>query len=260
MKLKILKDKNTILNFLKKDIFLHIYSIGDLDDFFWKNTTFFGLIDKNEIKAIILLYTGLEHPTILAFDTKIGLLQELLEHIKHLLPGKFYAHFSIDLEKYLKKYFHLKSHGKHYKMALKYPEKLENIDCSKAMLLSEVNLDEILDLYKTSYPGNWFDPKMLETNQYFGILENNKLICIAGIHVYSEKYKVAALGNITTHPEFRRKGYGKILTAKLCRNLLKTVDHIGLNVAVDNLPAISVYKKIGFEIVCSYEEFVVRNL
>jgi len=256
MKLKILKDKNTILNFLKKDVFLHIYSIGDLDDFFWENAIFYGSLDKNEIKAIILLYTGLELPTILAFDKNISFLQELFEHIKHLLPERFYAHFSVGLEKDIEKYFHLKSHGKHYKMALKYPEKLGKIDCSKAVLLSKENLNEILDLYKVSYPGNWFDPKMLETNQYFGIKKNNKLTCIAGIHVYSEKYKVAALGNITTHPEFRGKGFGKIVTAKLCLNLLKTVDHIGLNVAVDNLPAISVYKKLGFEIVSSYEEFM----
>ena len=257
MKLKILKDKTKILNFLQKDIFLHIYSIGDLDDFFWKNTTFFGLLDKNEIKAIILLYTGLELPTILAFDKNISFLQELFENIKHLLPGRFYAHFSIDLEKDLKKYFHLKSHGKHHKMTLKYPAKIKNTDCSKAILLSKENLDEILDLYKVSYPGNWFDPKMLETNQYFGLKVKNKLVSIAGIHVYSEIYKVAALGNITTHPDFRGKGFGQIVTAKLCQNLLKTIDSIGLNVASDNKSAISVYKNLGFEIVCSYEEFMV---
>ncbi|HHE37047.1 MAG TPA: GNAT family N-acetyltransferase [Candidatus Cloacimonetes bacterium] len=257
MKYKILKNKKKIQNFLQKDIYLHLYSIGDLDDFFWKNSTYFGLISNDKIKAIILLYKGLQIPTILALDQNIEHLWELFKQIKHLLPNRFYAHFSVGLEKNVNEFFHLESHGKHYKMALKNPVKLEKFDCSQTISLSNQNRDEIQNFYKTSYPENWFDPKMLETGQYFGIKVKNRLVSIAGIHVYSKKYKVAALGNITTHPDFRGKGLGKIVTAKLCQNLLKTVDHIGLNVASDNYPAISVYKKLGFEIVSSYEEFMV---
>ena len=86
--------------------------------------------------------------------------------------------------------------------------------------LSTKDLDDILKLYEISYPDNWFDPRMLETNQYYAIRnENNMLISTAGIHVYSSKYKVAALGNITTHPDFRGKGLAKITSAKLCKSL-----------------------------------------
>ncbi len=257
MKNKILKNKTQILNFLQKDIYLHLYSIGDLDGFFWKNSIYYGLLDQDEIKAIILLYKGLKIPTILALDKNISNLKKLSGLIRNQLPAKFYSHLSIGLEKYLKKSFYLESHLKHYKMALKNSAKLENIDCSKTILLSAKNLNEIQNLYKTSYPGNWFDPKMLETGQYFGLKVRNNLVSIAGIHVFSPKYNVAALGNITTHPDFRGKGFGKIVTARLCQNLLKTVGFIGLNVAEDNSPAISVYKKLGFEIVSSYEEFMV---
>ena len=70
------------------------------------------------------------------------------------------------------------------------------------------------------------------------------------------EYKVASLGNIATHPDFRRKGYGKKTTAQLCRSLLNSVEHIGLNVKTDNLSAIKCYEKLGFEIVAVYEEFM----
>jgi len=79
---------------------------------------------------------------------------------------------------------------------------------------------------------------------------------VAGIHVYSPKYKVAALGNICTHPDFRGKGWGRAVTAKLCKSLLQEIEYIGLNVKANNKTAISLYEKLGFEIVSSYFEFM----
>jgi predicted GNAT family acetyltransferase len=99
---------------------------------------------------------------------------------------------------------------------------------------------------------------MLETNQFFGIRKGMRLISIAGIHVYSEEYRVAALGNITTHPLHRGKGYGTLVTARLCKSLLKNVDHIGLNVKADNRIAIVCYRKLGFEIIAPYGEFILE--
>ena len=87
---------------------------------------------------------------------------------------------------------------------------------------------------------------------------DDKLVSVAGVHVYSEAYKVAALGNITTHPAYRGQGLARIVTARLCRSLLETVDYIGLNVKVDNQSAISLYQRLGFEPVCTYHEYMVE--
>jgi GNAT superfamily N-acetyltransferase len=40
---------------------------------------------------------------------------------------------------------------------------------------------------------------------------------VAGIHVYSPRQRMAALGNIVTHPAARGKGYASRVTARLCR-------------------------------------------
>ncbi len=159
-------------------------------------------------------------------------------------------------------------------MALKNKSKLRNLekvykkDTSNLNLfkvkpdviqLTEKDIADILELYKISYPGNWFDERMLKTQKYFGIRQQNRLKSVAGIHVYSQKYNVAALGNICTHPDFRGKGWGKAVTAKLCKSLLLEIEYIGLNVKTDNKTAISLYEKLGFEIVSSYFEFMVES-
>jgi predicted GNAT family acetyltransferase len=99
---------------------------------------------------------------------------------------------------------------------------------------------------------------MLETNRYFGIWERGRLVSIAGVHVYSPQYRVAALGNITTLPAYRGRGYGTRVIATLCRALIDEDIEIGLNVKADNEAAIACYRKIGFRTVASYEEFAAQ--
>ncbi len=121
------------------------------------------------------------------------------------------------------------------------------------------DIDAIQTLYKESYPGNWFDPRMLETNQYFGVWEGEHLASIAGIHVYSPEYKVSALGNITTHPAHRNKGYGKRVTARLCQSLIRKDISVGLNVKADNHAAVKCYNGLGFKTIASFGEFLIQK-
>ena len=254
-----LHDKGEIERFFRKDVYLHIYSIGDLDNFFWPYTTWYGLKSNGSIDAIVLMYVGLSLPTLLALSNEYDVMVKLLTSIRHLLPNRFYAHLSPGLESVLDATHDLESHGEHYKMALIDKTLTSSKDCPDVERLSMKDLTSIQALYKESYPGNWFDPRMLETNQYFGIRRENRLISIAGIHVYSPQYKVAALGNIATLPTHRGKGYGKQVTARLCQSLISEGIDIGLNVKTDNNAAISCYRRIGFETVASYEEFTVKR-
>jgi predicted GNAT family acetyltransferase len=100
---------------------------------------------------------------------------------------------------------------------------------------------------------------MLLTRQYFGYQIDGKLLSVAGIHVYSPTYRVAAIGNITTHPDYRNRGFGKAVTAKLCLSLRENVDIIGLNVKQDNKAALCVYQSLGFKISGEYGEFSLEK-
>ena len=254
-----LHDKHEIEHFLCQDIYLHIYSLGDLDDFFWPYTTFLGLKPNDQLEAVALLYTGQEVPTLLALSNDHDAIEELLRSITPNLPARFYAHLSPGLERVLSDSHDLTAHGLHCKMALMNRAELDGQDCSEVVPLSATELDEIQTFYQTSYPGNWFDSRMLETGQYFGIRMNGALLAVGGIHVYSPEYRVAALGNITTHPNHRGRGYGRAVSARLCRSLLQSVDHIGLNVKADNRPAIRCYEGLGFEKAAEYGEYAVRR-
>jgi ribosomal protein S18 acetylase RimI-like enzyme len=159
----------------------------------------------------------------------------------------------------LGKAYHLENHGEHLKMALVHRLAVDSCDCPDTCTLGCDDVNEIVEFYPRCYPGNWFDPRMLETGQYFGVRKEGCLISVAGIHVYSPEYKVAALGNIATTPSHRNKGYARQATAKTCQSLLNNVDHIGLNVKADNNTAISCYKKLGFDVVASYTEYMVQR-
>ena len=254
MTMRCLHSKSKIEAFLRKNVYLHIYSIGDLDDFFWQNTMWYSLEEGDEIQAIALLYTERPLATLHAMSERAGVMGELLRSIFHILPGRFHGHLSPGVTGVLKGQFKIESREKHYKMALNRKSLPREADCSRVVRLAENDLDEMLGLYEVSYPGNWFKPKMLETRQYFGIRIDNKLASVAGVHVYSEEYKVAALGNIVTHPDYRGRGLAKSVTARLCHSLSENLDHIGLNVKADNTAAVSLYRQLGFEIVSSYYE------
>jgi GNAT superfamily N-acetyltransferase len=249
-----LYDKKEIESFLRRNVYLHIYAIGDLDDFFWPYTTWYALKKGEDIWAIALIYSGRDFPVLVAL-TEGKSMEQLIRSIIDLLPGKFHAHLSPDAKAALEQKYGMKSRGKHYKMALSDKSLMGNVDCSQVVQLKSEDLDEVIQFYDDAYPGNWFDPRMLQTEQYFGIRKDGRLVSAAGIHVYSQQYQVTALGNVVTHPDYRGKGFGRAVTAKLCLSLCGTVDHIGLNVKSDNQIAISLYKRLGFEIVGCYWEY-----
>jgi len=258
MDLEILDNKVSIFNFLKRNPGLNIYSIGDLDDFYWPKTTWYAMMDGNTVFSIAMLYEGQDIPTLLLFydaDSKSAL--QLLIKIKSLLPFKFNAHFSPGLKDLFGRQNIIKDYGVNYKMILK--KVVKEPDYSNINKLTTNDLSKIENFYTYSYAENWFDPCMLETNMYYGYFLNDILVGVSGIHVFSKKYKVAALGNIAVHPDFRGQLIGYKITSVLCYELQKCVDIIGLNVKADNEFAIRCYKKVGFEIIGTYDECCIEN-
>ena len=61
------------------------------------------------------------------------------------------------------------------------------------------------------------------------------------------------LGGIYTHPLYRKNGYAHHLVYNLCKRILKAGKTATLYVKGNNLPAASLYKKIGFKKNCGFE-------
>lgn len=257
MDLHTLHNKSDIFGYLNKHREFHLYAIGDLDDFFWPKTTWYGLISDNEIQSIALLYAGMDIPTLLLFhegDSRFA--AHLLEKIIPILPNRFYAHLSPDLLDIIGRQNIDEYYGLLNKMVL--GKTVQQPDDPNIKKLLNQDLSVIQKFYAHAYPHNWFDSRMLETGKYYGYFINGILAGISGIHVYSEEYKVAALGNIATHPDFRGQQIAYKLTSALCYNLQGSVNSIGLNVKSDNEYAIKCYKKIGFECIGTFDECLIK--
>jgi ribosomal protein S18 acetylase RimI-like enzyme len=259
MRLVCLHDKKPIEAFLRQSTFLNLYGLGDLDDRLWPHTTWYVLQDGQGVRALALMYSGLSLPVLLALgDRELPALQDLVCRIRPLLPARFYAHLSGDLSGVLAADYIVKSYGLHYKMALMNRDWLAGSEGGGAVALSTADLDELVTFYKVSYPETAFEPSMLDVGPFYGVRAGGQLMSVAGVHIYSPGYRVAALGNVATHPDHRGKGYAKMAVRCLCGDMLHHVEHVGLNVKANNASALRCYGALGFNIIGQYEECMLE--
>lgn len=260
-----LHDKAEIAAYLRRDTAMNLYALGDLDDEFFRYTTWYASYDdQGAINAYVLIYSGLNPPILLAMNRDIQALVTLLAATLPLLPRAIYGLLSrgvVETLESLAEYYVVESHGVHYRMLLTAPDRLQAIDTSAVTRLDQADLRALEKLLYDGNPGHWFDPWLLGTKQYFGIYRHADLgadlVAVAGIHTYAPAFGVAALGNIVTHPAWRGQGLAKQVTAALGQSLLEHIPTIGLNVRADNAAALRVYHQIGFSIEGEYEEFML---
>lgn len=256
-----LHNRAEIEAYLRQVAPLHLYELGDLDDFFWPYTTWYAHRCNGHIQQAALVYSGVTPPVLLALTpSPVDEMAALLRSMLPFLPKQVYTHLSGDLVDVFAENYDITLHGPHDKMILVDPAVLNSVDTSNVIPLFPNDLDRLTALYQISYPNNAFDARMLETGCFFGLEHEGALVSVAGIHVYSQQYRVAALGNVTTHPAYRGRGAALAVCAKLGQTLqTRGIEHIGLNVKADNQTAIACYQKLGFEYVATYTEYMLTS-
>jgi ribosomal protein S18 acetylase RimI-like enzyme len=227
-----------------------LYELGDLDDFFWPHTTWYA-----RGGSIALLYRATDLPVLIALGGRDH--PELLDELRDALPTRVYAHLSPGFVARLVPRYRDEPQGTYVKMALLDRSRSASIDTTGIESAVPADAAELQAFYARAYPGNWFDPRMLTTGQYKIRREGGNLVAAAGVHVYSPSQRVAALGNIAVSPAARGRGLASQVTAALCQSLLRTTEHVGLNVRSDNVAALACYKRLGFVGVAEYEEHLL---
>lgn len=258
--LRCLHDREELWRLFARDPLLHLYELGDLDPFFWPRTTWYGWRTEGGLAAAMLVYASPWLPTALLFfrpeARPTGL--ALLTAARPLLPRRFFAHLSSGCLEALAPEAQITRRGRFLRLGLTRPAALEAPDTSEVERLGPSSEAELRTLYERAHPEGWFEGRMLETGRYFGLRHGKELVAAAGVHVVSEAYEVAALGNIATAPSYRRRGLASRATARLGLDLLDSCPQIGLNVRSDNGAALALYQRLGFEVVDEYDEVDVQ--
>lgn len=250
-----LNDRDLLAGLFRRNAGAHVYELGDLDEFEWRHTRWFGWDSGRRVDDVALLYTQPDVPVLLAIaDSPRSSMRPLLSEILFSLPSVLYTHASASLFGTLARRYEIVDAAPHFKLALHDGDAIAQ-HAAAVELLTRDDLGEIISFYESAYPDTWFAPRMLETGRYVGIREGGHLACIAGVHVYSPTWSVAALGNVATLPALRGRGLATGACAALCRLLLDDgIETIALNVRADNEAAMRSYSRLGFGPVAEYTE------
>ncbi|RLF22800.1 MAG: hypothetical protein DRN15_08125 [Thermoprotei archaeon] len=108
------------------------------------------------------------------------------------------------------------------------------------------HVEEFLKLAKTA---GWkideeVAKELLTKRRYYGLFEDERLVSIAC--AFFRMPEVWPVGNVYTHPDYRGRGYAKAVTSAITRDAVQSGAKALLHVAEDNIPAIRVYKALGY--------------
>lgn len=247
-------DKDRLHSHFEKDPYLFGYNLGDLDDFYFPHCQWMvAYLERAHIQEALLVYTGLDVPSVIAFGVG-DLFDDLMREAVSLLPDRFFGHYQMRSRDILRTIYTEKPLGHFHKMALRTFSPAESGTDRRIIRLDQSHEAQLKAFYQVAYPENYFTPKMLETGKYVGWLEDGRILSVAGVHVYSQRYNIAVLGNIATDPGARGRGLATAVTSRLVHELVNEGLRVGLNVREDNAAAISCYLTLGFEKVHEYEE------
>jgi ribosomal protein S18 acetylase RimI-like enzyme len=264
MRVTPLTDRGEIERFLRRSEGAQIYALADLDDAFWPETRWFGTrAGGGELDALCLVLEKLALPIVYAVaGPRDPATLALVRALAPRLPSRFFVNFPVGFESVFSDTHEIVLQRDYVKMRLDDPSRLTEVELQGIERLGPEHAPELEEFYaKRAFgPGEhlgFYARYMLELFPWFGLRERGDLVSVAGVHVFSERYGVAAIGNVATAPARRGRGLARAVCARLARELAARVLLVGLNVAAANAAARRCYETLGFRTVLHYEEAVL---
>ena len=119
-------------------------------------------------------------------------------------------------------------------------------DPQPARRLIDADAADLNRLYSIEEDGLRYSGRQVLDGVYFGVHSRGRLVAAAGTHVYSPRERVAVIGNVFTHPDFRGRGFATATTAAVAAHVLASCDLVVLNVDPANRTARHIYENLGF--------------
>jgi ribosomal protein S18 acetylase RimI-like enzyme len=274
MRVSALTDRDRLRAFLLTDRYFADYALGDLDPAHFPFTEWFGAEEDGELCALVMLYNDLTPSIFFATGEARGI-EAILD--RAVSVPKIGLSIRAEHLPIVEKYYRAEAIPM-LKMALvpedvkldsesrlqPETERLSNTDRLKPRVLTRLDVSHLpkLEALYSHGGGDAFRQRSLELGVFYGVFDGAQLVSVAGTHIVSDNERVAALGNVMTHPAYRGRGLATQATSAVCRELLdRGIDLIGLSVSRSNFAAICVYEKIGFKrCVPFYEGTAIRRL
>lgn len=121
------------------------------------------------------------------------------------------------------------------------------------LFLKPEDVDQVLEIERVAFPTPWsreaFMGELLQNSlaKYFGCWREGKLIGYAGMWLIIDE---AHITNVAVHPDFRNQKVGEMIMLHLMAEALSRGAYkMTLEVRPSNLPARSLYARMGFEAV-----------
>lgn len=238
-----LSDIARLRSFLGTDRAWADYALGDLEPDLYQLTEWFGAEEQGDLIALAMLYHGLRPPICFLMGEARG-----VEHILAQAVSLPQIGLSVRDEHLpvLSQFYDIIDGTPMWKMALDARE-FKPVAADGAERLSLVDVPDLQAVY-TFGGGDAFSPDEIERGVFYGLRQADQLIAVAGTHVVSDNGRIAALGNVMTHPHHRGRGLATAATSAVVAELIdRGVSTIGLSVGRDNAAAIRVYEKLGFK-------------
>ena len=125
--------------------------------------------------------------------------------------------------------------------------------------LLPADIGELNRLYQLGF-ASWLPSSAIAEGVYFGVRLGGRLVAAAGTHVISREARLAVVGNVLTHVDYRGRGFATAATGAVTAELLRFADQVVLNVRSDNPPALQAYRRLGYAEHVRFEERLAHRL
>ncbi len=223
----------------------HFYLLYDLIYDIDSMKAYFNF-ENNEIKGYILIWRGPRSYGVHLWGDS----EKLITYIptdRHSIIHLYNLKLLDKVVNYLKNYGEVSIH-KYLDMVVD-SKTFKAYMPDKAVKIDEGKIGDFIDIKRTGGTELSIERarNILDKWQYYGLYVDNLLVSIACC--YLKMRDIWAIGDVYTRPEYRGRGYAKIVTSAVTRDAINSGAIAVLHVRADNLPAIRVYRKLGYTVI-----------
>ncbi len=241
-------DRALLRDFLEQDRLLAAYAICDLDDREFGRTRWGVAFELDRPVAVVVEYAGLAPQPLFVMGEPDGIEAILAEAIR---PRAAYVAFLPGQQSAIERSYRVEPGPQMVRMWVDRASFRPHPGVATRLLAAEAS--DLNHLYELGFT-SWLPASAIAEGIYYGVRVRGQLVAAAGTHVISRSARMAVVGNVMTHRDFRGRGFAKTTTSAVTQELLRSCEQVVLNVRADNPPALAAYRTLGYREHLRFEE------